>query len=78
MNLGKLQNKIKGRKQQMRRETDIVAYRGAICNQKGCPMIYLKVLCTIQGPNSKDENVICLQALFQTDIAYLGPLEGVR
>ena len=37
--------KILGRKQQIRklsalRKTDIAAYRGAICNQKGCPMVY--------------------------------------
>ena len=62
---------MKSLKQQIRklltsRKTDIVAYGGAIFNQKGCPMVHWKVLCKKnQGPNSKDENVINLQSLFR-------------
>ena len=45
-----------------------MAYRGAICNQNGCPRavrIIAKLYAKIQGPNSKDEKVISLLIPFR-------------
>ena len=43
------------------RRTDTVAYRGAICNQKECPMLHWiigKLHVKHQGPKSRDKKVI--------------------
>ena len=55
----------------LRKQTDIVAYRGAICNQKRCPLVHW-----IEGkfyakksPDSRDEKVIRFWAIFETEQA---------
>ena len=60
------------------RRTDILTYRGAICNQKGCPMVHwiiVKLYAKTYVPSLRDEKVKRL-SLFQnrqTDIvAYRG------
>ena len=56
------------------KQTDIVTYRGAICNQKGFPMVIWsigKVSAKNQSPNSKNEKVVGIFIHFrnrQTDI----------
>ena len=44
-----------------------LAYRGAICNQKGCFIVHWiigKLYAKNKGPNSKDEKVIGLPSPF--------------
>ena len=42
------------------RRIDIVAYRGDVCNQKGCPMVHWiigKLYAKTEVPNSRDEKI---------------------
>ena len=45
------------------RQTDFVAYRGAICNQKGFPLVNLikgKLYTKNQGPKWREKKVISI------------------
>ena len=47
-----------------------MAYRGNVFNQRGCPMVHQikgKLYAKNQGPDSKEEKVICLWSNFETD-----------
>ena len=61
-NIGKLFEKMKVFKQQLlERQTDIVSYRGNVCNQRGAPGVHWiigRLQAKNQGPKSRDKNAI--------------------
>ena len=49
------------KQQLLERQTDIVSYRGNVCNQRGAPRVHWiigRLQAKNQGPKSRDKNAI--------------------